>query len=236
MRYLLRVFVLGLVALWVSSASAQWFARGDFNGWAGNDYPLVDQGGGYFTGSVTGLTPGSDYEYKIASEDWSTSYPGSNGKTTADASGVATFHFYDGTFSDGWNPSGYSRVGYDDHQQFDWELMGTPNDPDWSGGPSYYLTDMGNGLHRLVLPLDAASYEFKFRRQGDWSTSIGDNFGNSAANGTATLGAGLWAFELDLPGGRWRVTQVPEPATIGLISLAAVALLGFSRRRNLRQL
>lgn len=231
MRYLLRVLVLGLVAMWAAGASAQpWYVRGDFNGW-GNSTPMTDLGGGHFTYSVTGLGTGEATEFKVADDpdSWGgESYPGSNSKTLANAAGEITFHFYQGAIADGWEPSGYSRVGYDDPQQFGWEVIGSMNG--WGGG--WDLADLGNGLHRGVFSVTTDNYVFKFRRQGDWDISIGQDFGNAAGDINQSLNSGLYAFELDLPGGRWRVTAVPEPASAGLCGLAFLTVVGFVRRRK----
>jgi hypothetical protein len=97
---------------------------------------------------------------------------------------------------------------------------------------------MGNGLHRLEdVFLTAGTYALKFRQQDNWDVNIGEDFGNHAANGVVTLTEGLWDFELDLPGGRWRAvassgsaTAVPEPAAFVLMMLGAVLVLGIRRK------
>jgi hypothetical protein len=194
---------------------------------------MTDLGGGHFAVTATGMSVGQVTAYKIALEDWTANYPGSDGKTVADAAGKITFHFYDsGSWSDGWNPAASPRVGYDDPQQFGWDLPGSMNG--WSGGAGWDLTDMGSGLYRGVFALNAGTHDFKFRKAGDWSIAIGDNFGNSAANNSVTVAnnGDLWAFELDLPDGRWRTYQVPEPSTIALFGVALVGLVGLTRRRK----
>ena len=73
--------------------------------------------------------------------------------------------------------------------------------------PLVELMDQGNGLHTGSFTIDTpGSYDFKFRQAGDWTTSIGADFGNGVPNATltSTTAGEVWNFELDLPNGRWR--------------------------------
>ena len=216
----------------------QWFARGSFNGF-GLDHPLVDQGDGHFTSTVSGLTPGQSYDYKVSTEDWSQSEPTNVGITFADAEGTITLHLYDDADpNDGWSPNS-RRVGYDDPGQFGWELMGEFNG--WGSGPQWYLENMGGGLHRIEVNLNAGDYQFKFRQRDSWDVNIGSDFGNHAPNAAVSLAeSGRWAFELDLPGGRWRAhfvganatrTAVPEPNAFLLMILGLAAPVAIRRGR-----
>jgi hypothetical protein len=163
-------------------------------------------------------------------------------KVRADITGAIDLNLHElagASWGDGWNPNSTHRVGYVDHDEFNWDIMGSFNG--WST-PLLVLTDQGNGLHTgSVAIATAGSYEFKFRQDGNWNTSVGADFGNNAPNATLTTTADnqLWQFELDLPNGRWRVYQptvgvgaaVPEPASMVLLMLGALVGAGSVRRR-----
>jgi len=229
MRQALLSVAVAVVATAATATIAQpYYARGEFNGW-GLDNVLTDLGGGLWHGMVGGLSPAQEFEYKIAVEDWSRSWPGSNGRVAADSSGEIHFNFFDtASWSDGWSPNDRERVGYEDPGQHGWDIMGSFNG--WSS-PIVLLSDMGGGLYSGQAVIAAAgAYEFKFRKDGDWSITIGDDFGNAAANiPVTTINANdIVLFDLDLPNGRWRVNVVPAPGALVLLSLAGL----FARRRR----
>lgn len=214
---------LGLGALLaIVTATSAWaqpfYARGDFNGW-GLDDQLTEINSTHYRGTIVGQNPGDMPEYKIATEDWGFSVPGSNGRVVVDAAGEITFNFFPDMFNDGWFPT-ENRVGYEDPGMHGWDIMGSFND--WSE-PVTVLADMGNGLYvGDTVVAEPGAYEFKFRKEGDWSIAIGDDFGNAAANiPFETTGANeVVTFSLDLPNGRWQV--IPEPASLLLLALGGL--------------
>jgi hypothetical protein len=218
------VLTLALIAS-AFAAQAQYYARGDFNGW-GTGNPLTDNLDGTYSTSITGGTSGAYLEWKIAVGDWSSAWPNDNVKSVYDSSGNYTFHFRPGSVSDGWNP-GNDRVGYSDPGH-GWELMGAFNS--WSSPVA--LTSLGGGLYSGTLTIASpGSTEFKFRKAGDWEVSVGQHFGKAAPNASVvtTTPNELVQFSLDLPNGRWQTTVVPEPTAFALLGLGGL-LLAFRRK------
>ncbi|MBS1723145.1 MAG: PEP-CTERM sorting domain-containing protein [Armatimonadetes bacterium] len=225
----LRLFFLTCTVVATQAAFAQYVVRGEFNGWGNNgDLVMNDMGGGLWSATATGLTPGQGYEFKCTTTDWAFNGPNSNARTVANAAGEITFNFMPNTsWADGWQPANDKRVGWADSGLFGWELMGTVNN--W-GGAFLSLTNMGNGLYQGDMLVAAGDYEFKFRRENDWGYSVGSDFGNSASNATfSSDGVNTTRFQLDLPNGRWRTEVVPEP--VSMIALGA-SLAALARRRR----
>lgn len=232
MRVFWSLMLLALVAAPAVAGPNDWYARGEFNSWGTSngssivpvaDFPMVDQGGGHYTaliGEHGDFFDNQPYNFKIAREDWSIEMPGigpgNDGRVYSDVNGQMKFHMYDQTtWDDGWLPNNVRRVGYDDHQQFDWEIVGTFNSWPGAADPAFALTDMGNGLHVGTFNMPAGVQEFKFRglTATEWDTTIGQFFRNSANNNSFVVGTtnDPWTFELDLPNGRFRYFTTAEP-------------------------
>jgi len=211
MKRFMALLVVGFLAS--RGTAADWYARGEFNGWppGGNtSNQLTDLGGGHYSTTVTGLFDNTNFEYKIASLDWSTSAPGNNGKVTSNAAGEITFHLYDQTtWTDGWSPNNQRRVGYNDPLQYGWEVMGSFNG--WTD--PLVLANMGNGLYSGQFALNAGIYDYKFRKAGDWAINYAKDFSNSPQN-NATFSVAdngdVWQFDLDLPNGRMRAFSTSQ--------------------------
>lgn len=219
-----------------------WIAHGSF----GADVTLTDQGGGVYGTTLTGLTAGTGYDVSVLRSDASSHFPGSPAKVTADASGNIDLKLYQlsgASWGDGWQPDNQSRFGYVDSQQFGWEVIGSFNGWPAVNDPAFNMTAQGNGLYTGSFAFATpGTFDFKFRKQGDWSTSIGNDFGNSAGNNSFTVAnAGdTWNFELDLLHGKWRAyhpaavgagAAVPEPTSVALVLMGLALGLGRVRRK-----
>ena len=165
-----------------------WYARGDFNGW-GLDDPMYDDGAhgdavagdGVFTALVTIATTGR-YEFKVANDDFSTSFPGSGNswlEATLDGE-VVTITFDTNPHGDGWLPDANS-IGVSTEPAA-WTAVG-----DWQGwdnaNPATAMTALGGGLYELVTTVatPASNHEFKAVKTGTWDAIGADGRSVNAA-------------------------------------------------------
>lgn len=199
-----------VVACVPNSEAQSYYVAGDYQtpAWDPGANPMSDNGDGSYVLSIYGHTPGAAHEWKITPGSWSSSWPGSNVRSLYDTNGNFTFRWFPGVRNDGWNPQS-DRVGYEDPGH-GWDVMGSFNG--WTT-PVVTLTNQGAGLYEgaYVVPT-AGSYDFKFRKAGDWNVAIGPGFGKDGnLSVTTTNDNQLVTFRLDLPHGRWLAGD-PAPA------------------------
>jgi glycosidase len=198
-----------------------WYARGDFNGW-GTDDPMFDDGthgdatagDGVYTALVTVATAGR-YEFKIASEDWSDSYPTSGNswlETAADGETVSVT-FDTGSHSDGWLPE--TNVIGVSAEPAAWTAVG-----DWQGwdnaNPATAMSDLGAGLYQFTTAIASpGSYQYKAVKTGSWDAIGADGRSVNAATAPfETVGVDQnVTFSVDALAGRVRVEVEPLPPT-----------------------
>ena len=152
LRNLIAICAIGMMASAVMAApeGPPYYVRGDFNGWD-LSAPMVDEGGGLYTYTITGLTPGTDEMMKAASEDWSAGAPGSNARVNVGASGEVNLRFFSNTtWADGWEPSAKARLGWNDSENFDWELIGAMNG--WPAATCWFWSSMAAWTSVAVRP------------------------------------------------------------------------------------
>jgi hypothetical protein len=211
-----------------SSAQAQFFLRGSFNGYD-TSLAMTETfaGSNIYTATATGLTAGQKYTFLAANSDYSiqSGAPFQDVAATANANGSITAIFHNvATPNDGWSPN-IRRLGLSG-LDYSYELMGSPNG---FSAPIASLTNVG-GVLQGVVTLAAGNNDLVFRKVGDWSITIKENFGDSGNNiAYNAAAAGDYLVKLDLEGGRYDVEAVPEPATMVVLGVAAAAAL---RRRK----
>jgi hypothetical protein len=195
-----------------ASAASPWYVRGDFNGWGTTD-PMYDDGthgdlvpdDGIFSAVITVTTAGRS-EWKVATADWSQSYPSANSWiSTTVASQTVRFTFDSNTYSDGWLPA-TNIVNANDNLS-DWTAVG-----DWQGwdnaNPATVMTDIGFGRYFLAYAVPTAgSHEYKAVRTGSWDALGADNRSVNAVTISfdTTVDNQTVYFLTDLATGRVRV-------------------------------
>jgi glycosidase len=195
-----------------------WYARGDFNAWGSGD-PLYDDGSHgdavagdeVYTALVTVATAGR-YEFKIASEDWSASYPASNSwlDTTADGETV-TITFDGNVYADGWLPE--TNVIGVSTEPGAWTAVG-----DWQGwnnaDPATAMSALGGGQYQLTTAIASpGSYQYKAVKSGTWDAigADGRNINAGTASFETTAAGQNVTFDVDALAGRIRVAVEPVP-------------------------
>jgi len=213
-------------------------AAGDFNGWSASADPMTETfvGSDIWTRSITGLTPGARYEYKIADLNWSPNsipLPG-NSWLFADGAGNIDLTYDGNTYADTWSPT-FDRFG----QSTDggaWTAVGSFQSQigggDWdNANVNTAMAPQGGGIYALTAVLTPGTYDWKAVVTGSWDAISWDCRSVNSANWSFTTDAVLdtVTFEVNGLDGTARVTVTPEPSTLALLGLGGLALL---RRRR----
>lgn len=211
------LMALALLSTFAATAIAQpWYVKGDYYDggtgiWTDNSGnvmldPMADL---RFVRDVTSDQAAGKHEFKIATADWSVSYPGCNSWVYTSGPGdVIHFTFDQNTYADGWYPS--TNIIWNDHfapPGTMFEVIGSaPETGSWSSGPPATLVG-GTWTLDLLIAL-AGSYEAKFRAVGTWDVCNVGNETNTPCGGnipyTTNNPGETVRFEFDTATGRTR--------------------------------
>ena len=234
------VTILAGLALVATPAMADFFIPGNFNGWD-NTTPMTETsaGSGIWTYDVPTQSAGDGLLMDILSEsgNWDSKVYGSGNQwAVADAAGTNTITLDANVYADGWYPV-ENRVGVAYEANTSWTAVGNwqhliAGGGDWTNNhPGTLMTDQGGGIYLYETNLlPAGGYEYKAVVTGSWDSIGGnsrnvnsDNFGFTVDNDFDTV-----KFYVDVLAGTLKVDVVPEPASLSLLALGALALI---RRR-----
>jgi glycosidase len=199
------------------------YVRGDFNGWGTAD-PLFDDGthgdviakDGIYTTQI-GIATANRYEFKVATSDWSTGFPGSGNSwlETTIADQTVTFTFDANTYSDGWLPA-TNIIAVNTDPSF-WTAVG-----DWQGwdnaDPATAMSALGGGLYEFTATIAApGNYQFKAVKTGTWDAVGADGRSVNAATATFTTVQAdqQVTFSVDALAGRVNVEVAAPPPVPG---------------------
>lgn len=191
-----------------------WYARGEFNGWAGTAHELVESGvgTGIFVVNITGLTANQASLFKVTDDTWTTSFPSNDSRFVADGAGNVTISLDTNSAGDGFSPDTNRVLTTPVFPATTYTAVG-----DWQGwdpaSVSTVMVDQGAGIYTLNATIaTAGAHEYKVALDGAWTTQI-------TATGLATDGPTVpftsvaanedWVFTVDTANNTIKAELVP---------------------------
>ncbi len=240
-KLLLTVAMAAVTGVASAGTIATPYIAGDWQGWDATANPMIETTGGsdIWTLNVSGLVASSRHEFKVAEFEWANSYPGANSWLIADGAGDITITYDGNTYADGWLTTA-DRIGVD-YDPGTWTTVGGGfwggiGGSDWNNADAAgAMVDQGGGIYSLTInDVAEGSYDWKVVMTGTWDAIGSDgrnvNAGNMGFSTTATDND--VTFSVNALTGVTNVEVIPEPATLGLITLFGAGLL-FARRKLL---
>lgn len=219
------------VAAFATTALAQpYYAKGDmycapgcWNWDAGNELNDAGLNGdavaadGIYSGFVTTDQAAGRHEFKIADQDWTVSWPGSNAWCHLTADNAVVFFSLDtNVHGDGWIPD-QNIVWSDSYVPVvgseTWGVIGDYNG--WSASTNG--TPSGSIWSVTINHPAAGTYQYKWRANDNWDDQVMGGDGGASAGGnleyTTTVPNQDVLFELDAATGRVHQTVIEATST-----------------------
>lgn len=240
----MKSLLAGLAAAFLAApAFGAYFIAGSFQNptWDPGATPMVDNGNGTYSYDLTGMPADSRYEFKITDGTWNNAWPQSNSWLYTDANGNADVTFWPTPAADGQSPA-QNRIGVTPDVGT-WTAVGDWQSTPWTNNdPTTAMTAQGNGVYMYAATIaNPGTYMYKAVDTGSWD-AIGTSDDPSDAD-SRSVNAGNLHFTTTTPnevmdlwvdnthGTIW-ATEVPEPASLGLIGGVAVMLASRRRQRK----
>jgi hypothetical protein len=222
MKKYLCMFVVLIVMGLVVPVNAERYVAGDFNGWVSNGNLMTDNLDGTFTVALTGISAGL-HEFKITDGTWDWNYPGDNSWLYADATGAVTVSFNTNFVSDGWKAE-QNRIGLS-VDPGTWTIAGSFQGWD-NANPATAMIAQGGGIYMYSQLLLAGEHWFKPVVTGTWYSIAENDRSKNTWNMYVNLAsASVVNVYVDALTGVVKMEVIPEPATMMLLGLGALAML-----------
>jgi len=242
----IRPFLLSLVftSLLALSAKADIYIAGSYQGWSpATGTVMSDLGGGIYGVTISGLTAGSQHEFKIlddlgGSKAWGNpEWTVDNNWFTVGSSGNITVRLNTNIGSTGQNNSnvGISSEGWTPQLVGDF-MNEAGGAGDWNpANPIFNMSGAGANVWEKTLTISTAgTYQVKVTDGSGWDRQYGNggfwaNPGTYSFTTTTANEQVLFSFNSLTP--NINITSVPEPGFLGLMTAAGGLVFAARRRR-----